>query len=283
MFRWLLSKGASRRKVKQVQQAIDVAMWQAQIDAMPFLRGLTVQELAHLKALSAWILASKTFDGAAGLEVTDAMALCIAIQAALPILELGPQWYEGWTGIIVYPGSFIPRHHHIDTLGVVHPRDDEHFGESWQHGPVILSWQAAHAHDARMNVVIHEFAHKLDMAHSEPDGMPPLAGSGIAPREWEEVLESAWRRFVRMVEIVEAAIPSDVDPESPEGRQHFDALPMDAYAATDPAEFFAVSSEVFFIDPQRLCNWHPAWYALLVRFYRQDPARRLERAGKTSA
>ena len=101
------------------------------------------------------------------------MRVAIAAQACLPILELGLDWYAGWTGIVVYPGDFRVRRTETDEDGVVHEWDDELAGEAMPGGPVVLSWDAA-ANDPQINVVIHEFAHKLDMLNGAADGVPPL-------------------------------------------------------------------------------------------------------------
>ena len=84
-----------------------------------------------------------------------------------------------------------------------------------------------------------------------------------------------WRRLGRALDMLDAAMPPDVDPDSPQGQALYDGLPLDPYAATDSAEFFAVSSESFFTEPLRLQQWQSEWYALLRAFYRQDPLARL--------
>ncbi|THU05017.1 zinc-dependent peptidase [Lampropedia puyangensis] len=284
MWKWLMGQGASEKQVRRVQSQIDDSLWNDLWRSMPFLHGLTSQEQAALKRKSAWFLASKTWDGVGGLQVTDAMALCISMQASLPILYLGEQWYEGWSGVLVYPHAFITAHSHVDGSGVVHRQRAVTYGETWEGGPIILSWEAvqpvpepeqAQERALHSNVVIHEFAHKLDMAHGAADGMPYLRGTGIDPEQWLHTLEAAWQRFARTVELLDAAIGLDVDPDSAQGQAVYQGLPLDAYAAEDTVEFFAVSSEAFFIDPLPLQQWHPAWYSLLSRFYRQDPAARI--------
>ncbi|MDO4706127.1 MAG: zinc-dependent peptidase [Comamonadaceae bacterium] len=294
MFSWIWGRGASRRAVAKVAAAIDETLWQQHIAALPFLRGLTSQELATLRQHCAWFLASKSFHGAHGLQVDDGMALTIALQACLPILHLGTAWYEGWSGIVVYPEVFITHERMQDEAGLVHQSDEPTLGLAIDGGPVLLSWPQSQPGQGAMNVVIHEFAHKLDMAHGEADGMPHLGGSGIAPGRWRATLEQAWRRLARAIELLESAMPDEAiaEAEAPTPASHapswpgyppyppqvqalYDGLPLDPYAASDEAEFFAVSSETFFVDPLRLRQWQPQWYALLAAFYRQDPAARL--------
>ena len=49
---------------------------------------------------------------------------------------------------------------------------------------------------------------------------------------------------------------------------------LDEYGGTNKAEFLAVATESFFEKPVQLEREHPALYAQLQQFYRQDPARR---------
>lgn len=248
---WL--KRLRRRRVL-ARHRIDAALWRRVTARMPFLRGLGADPVRRLQELSLLFLAEKQFTGARGLELDDAVRLSIAIQACLPILELGLDWYEGWTGIVVYPGDFRVRRSEIDEGGVVHEWDDELAGESWPGGPVILSWDAAQ-HDERANVVIHEFAHKLDMRGGEADGVPPLPRE-IDRKAWRAALARAYEAFC-----------AEVD-------RRRDTW-LDPYAAEHPSEFFAVLTEAFFEAPNETRRRYPEMYDLLRRFYRQDPATRL--------
>lgn len=277
MLRWLAGRGASHKNVSRELALISPEAWQAVLDGLPFLAGLAPAEDEALRHRAAWLLASKNFSGAQGLVLTDDIMLSIAAQAALPILALDPVLYEGWIDIIVYPGGFLTQRVETDEAGVVHEYVQETSGEAWEGGPVILSWDDAgpgRDHDA--NVVIHEFAHKLDQYGSDVDGMPSLdAHPTLRPRQWRSVMEQSFDAFNEALTAVEDAIPGDVDPESEEGAAWFDTLPLDPYAATDEAEFFAVSSEAFFVSPRPLALGLPAWYRLLSEYYRQDPLRRL--------
>src|SRR5690606_4631601 len=127
-------------------------------DAYPFLAVLDATERAHLKDRAVWVLASKSFTAAGGLELTDDMTVAIAAQAALPILSLPVSLYEGWQEIIVYPGGFLIPRQDVDEAGVVHEYLQEAAGEAWDGGPLVLSWDDVQARDQRLaNVVIHEF------------------------------------------------------------------------------------------------------------------------------
>lgn len=230
------------------RHAIDDALWRRATRGLAFL-----PDSPKLRELALLFLAEKQFAGAHGLEVTDAMRVSIAAQACLPILELGLDWYSGWTGVVVYPGDFRVRRETVDEAGVVHEWDDELAGEAMPGGPVVLSWDAA-ANDPAINVVIHEFAHKIDMRNGEADGVPPLH-PGMDRRAWREALEDAYEGFCDAVE---------------RGKDTW----LDPYAAEHPSEFFAVITEAFFEDARETRRRYPAVYEQLKRFYRQDPAAR---------
>lgn len=277
MFRWLSGRGARQRDIALESARITDAIWRRTVRAHPFLVGLTPQDDAALRERAAWLLASKVFNGAQGFQLNDEIMLSIAIQAALPIMALSPILYEGWHEIVVYPGGFLIPRTDIDDSGIVHEYMMQASGEAWEGGPVILSWADAGPRQGEQaaNVVIHEFAHKLDLQSGEADGIPGLhAHPQLSRRRWRQVLEASFEQFNLALDAVETAIPADVDPESPDAEQWYRALPLDPYAATDPAEFFAVSSEAFFIAPHAMARQLPAWYELLKRYYRQDPLER---------
>lgn len=246
LFRWLSGKS--------LPVPIDESVWQQTIDAFPFLACLSPEEQHRLKSLVQDFLAEKEFSAAGGLELTEAMCIAIAAQGCLPVLELGLAAYRGWVGIIVYPDEFVVSRQFEDENGVVHEFDDVISGEAWPGGPLIVSW-----HDARMagqgyNVVIHEFAHKLDMQNGDIDGMPRLH-SGLRREEWERVLLSAYTDFCRRVD------------QGEETR-------IDPYACEHLSEFFAVLTESFFEIPEVVQQEYPDLYQLFCRYFLQDPAGR---------
>jgi len=253
-------------------------LWNEVLAALPFLRRFDAQADGTLRELCSRLLATKVMSGAGGLELTGAIQVAIGAQACLPILRLGIDWYRGWSGIIVYPSEYVARRRIQDESGLVHEFEETASGEAWEGGPVIVSWypdggSAAHD-DPAFNVVIHEFAHKLDLLDGQADGLPPLdrrLHAGLEPHHWRSVLDDAWQRFAAAVDLVELDLPADVDPESDRADPYYAHLPLDPYAAQDQAEFFAVSSEAFFVSPQRLLDAFPQWYELLAGFYRQDP------------
>jgi Mlc titration factor MtfA (ptsG expression regulator) len=224
---------------------MDDALWTRATAGLSFL-----PKTEKLRELVLLFLAEKEFTGAHGLELTDEMRVSIAAQACLPILELGLDWYRGWRGIVVYPGDFRVRRTEVDEDGVVHEWDDELAGEAMPGGPVVISWDAA-AHDIHINVVIHEFAHKLDMLNGSADGVPPLH-VGMQRATWVQVFQKAYEGFCDALE---------------RGRDTW----LDPYAAEHVSEFFAVMSEAFFREPRETRRRYPDVYEQLKLFYRQDP------------
>jgi len=248
---WL--KDWKRRRVL-ARHGIDHALWNATVASLPFLQGLSAEEMQRLRDMALLFLAEKQFSAAHGFRLNDAMRLAIAVQACLPVLNLGLDRYDVWSEVVVHPGDFKVQISETDDQGVVHEFDDERAGESWPGGPVVLSWDAA-AHAPDMNVVIHEFAHKLDMANGEADGMPPLH-SGMDRRVWSEAFRVAYEGLCDAVD---------------RGKDTW----LDPYAAEAPGEFFAVVSEAFFEAPNETRRRYPDVYEQLKQYYRQDPARRL--------
>ena len=211
------------------RQPIPDALWAATVSALPFLDILPPDEQRQLRTLAEDFLAEKEFSAAGGLELSDEICVAIAAQGCLPILKLGLKAYRDWVGIIVYPDEFVVRRRFEDETGIVHEYDDVLSGEAWEGGPLIVSW-----HDVKMagdgyNVVIHEFAHKLDMLNGDADGMPALH-SDLDASEWETIFFAAYDDFCARVDSGEETL-------------------IDPYASETPGEFFAVLSESFFEIP----------------------------------
>lgn len=245
-----------RRRRLLRRHPIPDALWAEAVAAAPLVRGMNPEELARLRELATLFLHEKQMTGAGGLVLTDAMRLAIAIQACVPILNLGPDYYRGWVEVVVYPDEFVPEFEYVDEDGLVHHVREVRSGEAWLGGPVILSWHdAAGDHGVPgYNVVIHELAHKLDMLNGDTDGFPPLHPD-MSARTWSAVMSAAYEDFRRRVDGGEETA-------------------IDPYAAESPGEFFAVLSETFFELPHELKALYPAVYEQLARFYRQDPAAR---------
>jgi Mlc titration factor MtfA (ptsG expression regulator) len=235
---------------------IDDALWRRTLRDLPLLHGLSGAESDGLRRLTTLFLARKRFEPVLGLQLDQAMRLLIAVQACLPILNLDGEWYADWRTVIVYPGEFIRPRSEVDAAGVMHEWSEVLSGESWDRGPLVLSWADVEAsgHCDGYNVVIHEMAHKLDALNGDTDGFPPLH-PGMRASDWSRALRSAYESLVGALERNEAQ-------------------PLDPYAAESPAEFFAVLSEAFFETPEHVKAVYPEVYGLLVAFYRQDPATR---------
>lgn len=254
------------------------ALWDEALAALPFVARLDDAERALLRALCERLLANKEMAGAGGLELTASIQINLAVQACLPVLRLGLDWYRGWTSIVVYPDEFLVPRQITDDDGVMHEYVEPISGEAWDGGPVLLSWEDAQRSSANDGtaycVVIHEFVHKIDLLNGDADGIPPLSAAlhpGLSARAWQATLSDAFERFSAELELIESELPPGIDPDSEQADPYYRHLPFDAYAATDPAEFFAVSAEAFFVDPARLQQALPDWYGLLARFFLQDP------------
>jgi MtfA peptidase len=260
------------------QVAIPEELWQAALADLPFLARLSAGDRARLRELAGALLAQKEMTGAADLDLNATIQVHIAAQACLPILNLGLHWYRGWSSIVVYPGEFLVPRSLADNAGIVHEYIEPVSGEAWDGGPVLLSWEDAIRAASRLgspySVVIHEFTHKLDMLNGAPDGCPPFDAtlhSGLDPVRWRSTLEDAFERLNAELDLIEARLPATIDPDSEAADALYAHLALDPYAAQDPAEFFAVSSEAFFVDAARLQSAFPDWYRQLAGFFRQDP------------
>ena len=231
--------------------------WENAYSSLPLLKGLSDDEMRSLKNLAILFLDHKNFEGAHGLEVTQSMRLIIALQACLLLLKLETRRYDGWVTVIVYPEGFAPKQVIRDEYGVEHHTQSALAGQAWLRGPVILAWdETERSGDIDGdNVVIHEFAHKLDMRNGVANGFPPLH-SDMDAKVWAAIFSVGFKDFQARCE-----------------RGH--DIDIDCYAATSPAEFFAVLSEVFFEHPSVLHQHYADVYEQLRLYYRQDPLVRL--------
>jgi Mlc titration factor MtfA (ptsG expression regulator) len=249
-----------RREARALQRrAISDALWQSCIAELPFVAARPAEQQERLRRMASLFLDRKEFSGAQGFAVTDRIALAVAAQACLPALELGLDHYDAFVGIVMHGDAVVAAREVMDEHGVVHAYDEELAGEAMAGGPLMLSWAdvlpdpAAEAPlPTAYNVVIHEFAHVLDMRDGQADGIPVL-GSAAERRAWNAVLQPEYDRFCERVVCGYETV-------------------LDPYAAESPDEFFAVSSEAFFVTPRPLKEEQPAMYRLLTSYYRQNPA-----------
>ncbi|MDX3774957.1 zinc-dependent peptidase [Chromatiaceae bacterium AAb-1] len=222
---------------------------------MPYFRSIPADLQLQLKKHIQVFIAEKKFVGCDGLVVTDEMRVTIAAQACLLLLNRPCHYYPQLKQILVYPSAFIVAGAHADMAGIVSEQRRVLSGESWSQGKVILSWQdtvagAANPWDGR-NVVIHEFAHQLDQEKGQATGVPILSRSSDY-QQWAGVMAQEFARLQQQALQQQVAL-------------------FDHYGATNPAEFFAVITEVFFEQPQQMAQQHPALYQQLSQFYRLNP------------
>jgi len=231
--------------------------WDDWIAAIPLIAALSSVDRRRLTEITRVIVAEKRWTGCDGLTVTDEMKVTIAAQAALLILHIEDDYFADVREVLIYPTTMaVPTERRDGYL--VHAIDMPTFGQAMAGGPIALSWESvqggiANEDDAR-NVVLHEFAHKLDMLDHDTDGTPPL-NTSKQYRDWHTIMTREYEA------LVEAAH---------DGR----ATLLDHYGATNPPEFFAVATEVFFENPRSMRRQHEALYHLLADYYQQDPARR---------
>lgn len=222
-------------------------------DQVPLVQKLPFEEQGRLEGKINAFLHQVKFIGCGGLEITEEMRLSIAAQACLLIVN-NDMWYKHLSTILIYPGAFKSREKEYNGY-VVTERETVRSGESWSRGPVVLSWshskQGAINDGDGQNVVLHEFAHRIDDLSGHTDGAPIL-NQGQSFADWERVFIKAYKRHVQSVE---------------KGRKTV----IDVYGAEGQEEFFAVSVEVFFEKPVALKREEPMVYQQLSELFRLDP------------
>lgn len=228
--------------------------WRKQLQRLPYYARLPADLKLQLQRHIQVLLAEKEFIGCGGLVIDDEMRLIIAAQACLLLLNRRDGYFPGLHSVLLYPDSFVVNRQEHDALGLMHEQQQVLAGESWSQGKVILSWSdvlAGTAADSPHNVVIHEFAHQLDQQDGAMNGIPPMPNATLRTR-WTEVFA---REYAQLEDALAHNQPTLLNP----------------YAATNPAEFFAVTSETFFMQPTLLAAQHGELYELLSRYYRIHP------------
>lgn len=239
-----------------LRERIPQSLWRQVLGRVPLLARLPQADVHRLRRLASLFLHEKVVVGAGEFELDELMRVTIAAQACLLVLNLGLDYFDGWSEVIVYPDAFVVPHTRRDEAGVVHEGQRGLSGEAWGRGPVILSWSdiradAGRHHPPGSNVVLHEFAHKLDYLNGTANGMPPLHPDIVRER-WTEDFTRAYEGLYQQV-------------------RHHHRTAINAYASESPAEFFAVVTEYFFEAPETLYAHYPAVYDEMRRFYRQEP------------
>ncbi len=196
-------------------------------------------------------LAEKTFEGCAELEITDEIRATIAAQACMLLLNQPHRFYPKLQTILVYPSAYVN-----NQLSGNGPQGGTVvLGESWQNGPVVLSWDnvlggTTNINDAQ-NVVIHEFAHQLDQEDGSGDGAPILETRNQYAT-WGAILGSEYKNLQQKIFKRRKTV-------------------LRRYGGTNPAEFFAVATETFFEKPKKMNKYHPELYTELKKYYKLDP------------
>lgn len=235
-------------------EPVPASTWLAVEARVPWVAAVDPGRRARLGALAGQFLRDKTITPVGDLALDDTDRAVLAALCCLPLLEFGEGGLEGWSQLLVYPAAFRVNRSHVDAAGVLHEWDDELIGESWDAGPLVLSWADVQSDLAEPRagfcVAVHEMAHKLDALDGAMDGTPPL------PRAWQQ----AWARdFQQAFD----AFAAEVDAER--------ETTIDGYAAEAPEEFFAVCTEYHFSDPALLRKAFPTVAAHLARLYGPSP------------
>jgi len=254
---WILWRHRERRRsLERLRDQPLPAEWvQLLQDEMPIYRRLPQEIRTRLHGHMQVFLATKSFEACGDLEaITDEMRVLVAAQACLLLLNDRNGCYDQLGSILIYPDAYRSQKR-LYGAGAGDDDGDVRLGESWGTGSVVLSWHhirdgASNSQDGS-NVVIHEFAHQLDQLDGSADGLPILKDRSRYPR-WQEVFSAAYERHLQRTE---------------DGRRTV----IDSYGATNPAEFFAVSTETFFEKPRVLKKKYPELYGELATFYELDP------------
>ena len=227
--------------------------WLAYLHENVFLyRLLSEEEQADLRDALRILIAEKYWEGCSGLLITDEIQVTIAAQACVLVLGFDDYYFDDLQSVLVYPGGYLGLDPSRDT-----DRADHRLGEAHHKGPVVLSWWHARWDGRRLgrrNLVLHEFAHKLAQVSDRRSETPPIEDQ-IFLRRWEKIMAA---EYERLREDTKRARPTLLDP----------------YGATNRAEFFAVATECFFMQPVPFRERHRKLYRLLAEWYRQDPAAR---------
>jgi len=246
-----------RRRRRLMEQALPEPWDSVVRQRVIYRQYLPPEEQEFLGALIQVFLDEKPFEGCAGLEITDEIRLTVAGHACILLLGGQSDMFPKLRTVLVYPRAYVAPATEHGPDGTVTEGLEGRSGESWSFGNVVLSWRDVRRDAANLqggrNVVFHEFAHLLDFESGHAEGAPVLPRN--APyADWARVFEREYEALIDSVE---------------RGRQSL----LDNYGATNPAEFFAVATECFFLKPAELELNHPELYRQLKLYYRQDPAR----------
>ena len=258
LFVWyLIQQLQKKRRREQLRRMPTPEHWHSILKTnVPFLRFLPQNLRIELFQRMNIFLAEKTFTGSQGLEITEEMRVTVAAQACLILLNKSIETYPGLHTIVMYPSSFRSQQQKTIEHGITYEHSQARIGESWTRGHVILSWKHSRRGGRNFrdghNVVIHEFAHQLDQADGRADGIPDALPK---VEQWIRVFQKNYRAIAEQY-------------KKP-GKKPL----LRKYGLTNAAEFFSVSSELFFEKPRSFRRNYPDLYDELKRFYKLDPYR----------
>lgn len=252
IFTWLRN-----RRRKKILASPMPAHWKTILEQnVVQLSRLSTQQKSLLFQRVQIFVNEKYWEGCNGFEVTEEVKLTIAGQACLITLGFARDCFDQLKTILVYPDTYAATDNFQNSIGVLTEGTSFRLGESWGKGPIILAWSSIYEGgqipDDGRNVVVHEFAHYYDASEGQFNGTPPLR-SNEEYRRWEEVMTAEYEKLCDQVE-------------------HGAATFIDPYGSTNPAEFFAVSSEHFFEQGAQMREYSSDLYETLKMFYQQDPA-----------
>ena len=230
--------------------------WEKGLECVPLYGRLPEHDRKELKGHIQVFLAEKSFEGCGGFEMTDEARLMVATQACILLLHRETDYFPGLSSIIIYPDEYLAPLQEVDESGVVTEWIDRLSGESCREGSIVLSWKdvtlkGPDVHEA-YNVVLHEFAHQLDVEDGITSGAP-LPVQPSRRRALAEVLERGRLRLKHDLDRARATV-------------------LDSYGKESLEEFFAVATECFFERPLSLRNWDTELFLELSGYYRQNPA-----------
>lgn len=273
MLKQLSSWWAQRRRSQLMaiarRHTVQEDLWRETLAQLPFLACLPMADLQRLRMLVSLFLHGKEFSGAHGMQVSDAQAVMVGVQACLPILYIAPAdrpdlalaWYDGFLGIVLHAGQVRAQREWIDEDGIAHSGSEDLTGEMQDGGPLMLAWSdvqaAGETASAAYNVVIHEFIHVMDVRDGAADGCPPMPTA--QRREWLATLQAEFERFCEASEAWQRFGNLGTEPEPL----------LDAYGSSSIDEFFAVAAEAYFVQREAFTMQHPKLLELFDRFFRK--------------
>jgi len=246
-----------KRRWKKVRRSAWDKSDQKILEQFKPMKALSATEKEELTQLVKYFLKYKNIQSVDGSELSREFHIFTAAHATLMLLNLPHELvFEELTNIYITPSSYVEEDNPVHPL-TGRPIYEERIGELRSRGPMLLSRESLELLFKRPvkkhNLIVHEFAHALDQMDGHFDGTPKLS-SEQDYKEWGRVMGE---EFIKLRQRLAKHRSSPINP----------------YAATNEAEFFAVLSEHFFSAPHDLERHFPELFAILLDFYRLDPRR----------